>query len=77
MTIELDIPNLKAGALQAFEKGAIRTAIQNRLSAILEEHRKAAIEEMQEFIAGVAVSEQLMNYGMSGKILIRIPDPKE
>lgn len=76
MEIELNIPDLNSKCRTAFENCLVGKTIDHELQKICARHKEAAIQEMQEFIAQVATSQQMTGFGMGAKIIIRLPDSK-
>lgn len=76
MEIELDISKIQNECRTRIGEGVVARTIQAELQKIYDKHRKAAVEEMQGFIAQVITSEKVMNFGMTAVVKITIPDSK-
>lgn len=76
MEIELDISNLREQCRTRVGEGIVCKTIGAAIQRICDEHRKRAVEEIENFIARVTVSERIMDFGLSAKIKITIPDPE-
>lgn len=77
MTIELNLTALRTQTRTALEDGVVSRMIQQELSRICEKHHKAAVEEMQSFVARVATVNDVGFATDCTVIKISIPDLKE